>query len=124
MPIIVTFYGLVSCVAMFKIPVISHVVIFSFIYRALSETTVSTFQAKTDQPNCLNCSSAWISAMRLVLNQTTIKQFKRIEPKSYETIMNWNGQENVPLQHFSQINQNRPFLKGLIANGSRQRKSN
>ena len=49
MPITVTFYGLVSCVAMFKIPLISHVLIFSFIYRALSETTVSTFQAKTDQ---------------------------------------------------------------------------
>ena len=50
MAIIVTFYSLVSYVAMFKIRgVISPVVTFSFIYRALSETTVSTFQTKTNQ---------------------------------------------------------------------------
>ena len=35
---------------MFKIRgVISHVVTFSFIYRALSETTVATFQTKTNE---------------------------------------------------------------------------
>ena len=88
MPIIVTFYSLVSYVAMFKIPVTSHVVAFSFIYRALSETTVSTFQTKTDQLFKLLISLDIRDETRFEPNHHKTVHLNRIEPKSYETIMN------------------------------------
>ena len=110
---------------MFKIPVISNVVTFSLIYcRALSKSTALTFQTKTNQLFKLLISLDIRDETRFEPNHLKTFYLNKIEPKNYETIMNGIGQENFPLLHFSQINQNRLSLKGLIADESRQRRSN
>jgi len=79
------------------------------------EIVSSTVQTKTNQLFKRLIGLDIPNETRFEPNHLKTVYPNRIGPKINVTI-NGNGQENVLLEHFSQINQNRPTLKRLMAN--------